>query len=733
MKIALVIEREDDSYLPFIKPLFAGHQVTVIQRHVNTTAELYSAFDGIITTREDLLRRLTFRDGHISIDNYAGSLFTKGDKPFLVLNPLRDLVSTPAGLFLAKRYIKKIISPTSWFPQSEFTWELVREDTADALYNRFLSADLIAVDIETTRGDPYVIKCVGYCGVWFNSDGSFTTHSIVIPFTSMFFVEWIRKFNLLMQPKIFQNGLFDNLYFFRFGSPVNNWLLDTLEMFHCLYAELPKDLAYITFFLLRDTYYWKDEADSGDLEDLYKYNAKDCWATANSMLALLDEIPDYAIANYKEKFGLVFPCISANFEGIRYDAGKVDPEDPASLFSIQSKIVENNLGSLQRKLGKPHFKPNSHKQVGQLLKVLTGKDFGGTDKKILGKVAKLHPFNNFLIDEILKYRKAKKLVSTYLGAELWHGRLLYNHRPSGTDTLRMACTQSLFSGKGAQIQNIPDYVKQVMCADEGFYLGEADNEQSEARCLAYLSGDQNLIDTVESGRDFHSVNIERFFGVAYDDVWDSLTNKTKNKHLRDLSKRVNHGTAYVMGPDMLLETMGLENVVKAQILLGLPADWKPVKVCQYLLDRYHLAYPKVKADFYEWVKAYIGLHGKLVSALGWTRYCFGDPKKNKRHWKSYIAHVPQNLSVGIINRGFIKVFNEVQRPNWKDFRQKAQIHDSDLFQYRIGRLDLALAARQAIEITVKVTDVKGIVRDMRIPVALKGEATHWSNLKPIHV
>src|SRR6185503_12949107 len=219
-----------------------------------------------------------------------------------------------------------------------------------------------------------------------------------------------------------------------------------------------------------------------------------------------------------------------------------------------------------------------------------------------------------------------------------------------------------------QIQNIPEPFKSAIIADDGFYLGEADNQKSEAVCLGYISGDENLIASATSDRDFHSINIERFFGRPYEEVWDIVNNKTKDKKLRDLSKRVNHGSGYVMGSTMLLETMGLENVIKAQIMLGLNSRWTPLQVCAYLLERYHLAYPGVKTNFYTWIKTHVRQDPKIVSALGWTRYCFGTPWNNDRHFKSLVAHVPQNLSVGIINKGLIRIFSKIQLPNWKDFR-----------------------------------------------------------------
>lgn len=738
MRLAFIGEPEDEPYLPYLKPLLAGHATAFSLRPVSTTAELSTRFDGVITTRQDLLARLSYKDGNLSIDNYSGSIFNRNGKPFLVLDPLRHLIATPAGQFLARRYIKKITNPTEWFPQSDFTWELADEVTVDGLYQQFSTADFIAVDIETTRGAPHIIRCVGYCAVWLGPNNTFRTHSVVLPYTSMFWVGWVRKYNDLPCVKIFQNGHFDNLYFNRFGSPIRNWLLDTLEMFHSWYSELPKSLDYITLFLLRDVYYWKDEADSGDLKDLYHYNAKDCWATANAMLSMLSEMPDWAFVNYRDhKLPTIIPSFACSCEGLKYDVKKVNKDDPESVYSKQQKIVEDSLSSLRAKIGKPFFNPGSPKQTLSLIHTFIPEkkrdSWKSSDEKHLKKFARIHPLTNLLTDEILKYREAKKLVSTYLGAKLWGDRLLYSMVTSGTDTNRLASRKSSFSGFGAQIQNFPGYAKQVVMADDGFYLGEADNKQSEAYCLGYTAGDENLIATLNSGRDFHSVNIERFFGVKYEEVWDQEKNETKNKPLRDLSKRVNHGTGYVMGAGVLLETMGLENVVKAQKLINLPIDWNPIQVCQYLLDRYHIAYPDVKENYYEWIKSIVKLGRKLVSALGWTRYCFSDPSKGGHAFKSLVAHVPQNLSLGIINRGFVRIFREIQIPNWKDFRLKAQIHDSILFQYRIGRIDLALKVQELLEQTIPVKDVKGKIRDMRIPVDLKAEAVYWNQLKSVHV
>lgn len=260
-----------------------------------------------------------------------------------------------------------------------------------------------------------------------------------------------------------------------------------------------------------------------------------------------------------------------------------------------------------------------------------------------------------------------------------------------------------------------------------FFFCELDNEQSESRCTAYLSGDENLISAVESDKDFHAINIERFFGVPYNQVIGP-NGEILDKELRDLSKRVNHGANYNMGPAVLLQTMGEENVDRAKTLLKLSKHWTRLMVTEYLLDLYAKAYPEVKTLWYSAVKENIRTTQRLVSPMGWTRFCFGNPDKNKHDLNAYVAHPPQNLSVSIINEGFKDLFWNVQTKNPKDFRLKAQIHDSIFCQIRIGKENLIEEARKICIHPVPVTDCKGKTRIMTIPVAAK-VGPNWKDMK----
>lgn len=180
----------------------------------------------------------------------------------------------------------------------------------------------------------------------------------------------------------------------------------------------------------------------------------------------------------------------------------------------------------------------------------------------------------------------------------------------------------------------------------------------------------------------------------------------------------------------MLDTMGPKAVALAKSVLKLPAAWTLKNVCQFLLDQYARTYPEVKKDYQDWIKRTVALTHKLISPLGWTRYCFGDPTNNKQDLNSYVAHVPQNLSVGIINRRFYTIWRETIYGSLRDVvRLKAQIHDSILYQYRQERPDAPEIINTMMREPVKVKDIKGVTRTLLIPPDISAGKTHWSMLK----
>ena len=737
MIIALFGTQEDRPYLSRLNQMVGAHAVKVSIAKEEYLASIAAKIksnnvDTVICTcpsamtlllsclidfRHPLDKRGTKKK--LSLDDYAGSFFTipasklgtPRDIPVLVLNPLKHLVTTPEGEFVFKRFISKITRPDAWFPQTKFTWEIWTPANSALLLDKFAHARLLAVDIETYRGDPERrIHCVGYAALF--DDGS--SHCVVVPFKDMLAHSFVRQLNNCGVPKIFQNGLYDNLYFLRWNVPCNYWLHDTQHLFHSWYSELPKRLDFITAFAVREIRYWKDDSAGGEWE-LFEYNARDCWATLNAYCSLILEVPQWAKDNYLQEFPLVFPCLHCEADGLSLDKQEFDRRraDCEAQVEAHGKRLAAWFGD--------DFNPRSPDQGKRLLKVLGMGDVESADAKALNACAAVHPLNTLIIDELISYRKAAKLLSTYFVWEkFWNDRLYFKLNPAGTDTGRLASSESSF-WTGLQIQNIPQgkAIKSFVKADEGWKFGAVDYAQSEARCVGYMSGCTSLIDLVESDKDYHSWNAHCFFGIPYEEI---------SKPLRNLAKRVNHGSNYNMGANVLLDTMGPKAVAEAKTLLKLPAKWTLHQVCQHLLRTYEQTYPEVKKDWYDAIKVSIKMTKKLVSPLGWTRWFFSDPTKNKLALNSAVAHGPQNLSVAIINRVFYRIWHDSVYGDLRGIvRIKAQIHDEVFFEYKGEGTAKIVSDRMVYPVEVK--DVKGVSRTMVIPPDLNENADYWSELK----
>lgn len=733
----------DKQFLPMLKSCVGSAKVFLSTEPISTLYEVDSyckkrGITGVITTSPVLLQKLlpiSSTSKEPSIDNFAGSLFEKQGIEYVIVHPLEHTVTVPYGKFLLKRYTSKLVFRDKWLPQIFFNWCILSPQNIEHEYSKFLEAAITSVDIETYR-ENLAIRCIGFTSLTLVG-GHYVSRSLVLPLDSMWALTWAGRFCGSSVPKILQNGKYDINYLMRYGVILTNYAWDTATLMHSWYAELPKDLASLSAFFVRESMYWKDLAETNDLETYYLYNAKDTHQTALVLLGWINEAPDWARRNYTLEFPVLFPCIQSELTGIKRDFTKLAEQREIVLGNIETKYA-----SLRSDLGIPKFNSNSPVQVKNLLKVLGCGDLESSDETNLKKAILRHPLNSRLLNPILDIRGDRKLVSTYLrtddditktskgGKKELNGRILYSLNPHGTDTGRLASKEHHF-WCGLQIQNIPantDAVKATLCADDGFFLAESDLEQAESRDTAYITGDPNLIKAVSSGRDFHSTNASSFFGVPYEDIYDDSTKKTKNKKLRDLAKRVNHGANYNMGWSVLIDTMGEDKIAEARTLLGLPKGLTLREVAEHLLAVFTRTYPVVRVDYQNWIKLTVNKTQLLVGATGWTRYCFSDPTKSKTALNGYVAHNPQSLNAMVLNQAFLQIFTQIALPNPHDFKLLGQIHDSVLFQYRIGREDLAHRVKELMEIPVQIKDIKGVQRTFTVPAALKLGGKYWSDL-----
>lgn len=738
---------EDKPYLSALKDCIGAATCRVLIQKVETISEIIMycskhSITGIFSTSPELLARLLEKQNDKkkpSLDNYAGSLFKHQGVEIVFISPLKQFHTVPYGKFLTQRYLSKLTAPETWSPAVNFDWEILNASNYDVLYNKFSTANLIAVDIETFR-EGAVIRCVGYTAYWYSNTGSITSHSCVCALDSDYHLSIVQNFNALPAPKATQNGKYDNAYLLRYNAPLHNWYWDTATMFHCWYSELPKNLAFLGSFFVREAMYWKDLAATNDLHEYYLYNCRDHWTTGLIAIEWMLTAPDWAKKNYLMEFPLNYPAMLCEMTGVKRDFER--------LASARAKIEAEEvpqLAALHAMVGAP-INPASPVQTKTLLKILGMGDVDSGDEAIIQKAMYMHPLNARVLAPLLEIRGLRKLRTTYLrtdadkdkgknnGAKEFKGRILYSLNPHGTDTGRLASKEHHF-WCGLNFQNIPrgDIVKDTIVSDDGWLFAEVDSEQAESRDTAHIAGDEILIAAVSGTDDFHSINCSSFFGVPYEKIYSNETKRVINKRLRDLAKRVNHGANYNMGEAVLVSTMGLERIAEAKKLLCLNKFWGPLQVAGYLLAQFHKTYPKIQGAYYPSVIQKITETKMLVGGRGWTRYCFNNPTKSKSALNSYVAHCPQSENAMRLNAAFMKVFYEIaMHPSHSsNFKLLAQIHDSIFFQFREGHSYLCEMVKERMELETTVVGADKKMRTYIVPAGIKAGADgkgakYWS-------
>lgn len=754
-KVQLFLTNFDEPYLQRLRSVCQplGISASGTMKSVDTISEacMWAQEKGtkfVATTSQSMLNLLLpeVRKGR-TLNNYAGSIIEKRGVEFLILNPLEHLFTVAHGKFCFERYLKKFSHPQTFIQQPEFAWEVFDPAKANSYYLNAVNADFIACDIETGNEQDREITCISFTFATFVS-GGYILKTIVVPFTDMYHILFVRKILDTETQKVFQNGKYDNIYLLRYNIITQNWSGDTQHMFHAWYSELPKRLDFITSFMLRKWEYWKSESATSDWNEYYRYNAKDSFVTALCWIALLKEAPTWAKSNYTKEFRLVFPALMAEFRGFKRDQVYMETE-----LEKFERSLERQLLSIRKMVGNPSYNPSSSQQTVLLFEALGSSDVKSSDVAGKDKVASRHPLNRRIIDAIDTYREDRKLVTTYMKDEkdgnpkTWHGRIFYSLNPHTTDTSRLSSKESAF-WCGWQIQNIPTdrddiQIRGGIIADPGWFLGECDYAQNETWNTAYQSGDENLIKVIEDrSKDFHGTNASLFFGVPYEKIMHSYYSEEDeewiheklDKVLRDkIGKRVNHGANYNMTGAMLVITMGIDNVINARNYLKLPRSWSLIKVGDYLLSLFDRTYPGIRLGaWYDWIKTTVNGSHMLVCPTGWTRYCFGNPgPSNKRDMNRYAAHPPQCLAAQRLNDAYVSVFYNVALPNPTTFHLGPQIHDSILFSYLKGHHHHIAEVAEYMKITTPVKDVFGKVRNLTVPVDMKGEAERWSELKTL--
>ena len=410
------------------------------------------------------------------------------------------------------------------------------------------------------------------------------------------------------------------------------------------------------------------------LATLAEYAAEDAdvtWQLALKLRPLLGASGQQEVLQHIE--GPLLPVlVRMEMEGIAVDTG--------SLKFIGDELqlqIDALAAAIQQHAGTA-FNLASPKQLGQILfehlklddkakKTKTGQY--KTDEQTLSTFEGKHP----IISDILAWREATKLKSTYLDA-------LPNHLVPETGRLhthfhQLVAATGRLASSDPNLQNIPvrsesgrkirkAFVPRLsQTAHLKFQLLSCDYSQIELRVMAALAQDAAMISAFHNGEDIHSATAAKVFGVALPDVTQAM---------RRSAKMVNFGIIYGISAFGLSQRLAIPRPEAASII-----------------DAYFREYPAIR-QFMDRTIADAREAG-YVSTLSGRRRWFPDLMSSNQNLRSNAERAAintpiQGTAADMIKLAMIRI-DELLRKNACQTKMLLQVHDELVFDLALSEQD----------------------------------------------
>lgn len=451
-----------------------------------------------------------------------------------------------------------------------------------------------------------------------------------------------------------------------FGIEISNHYMDTMHLWHVIHPELPMGLSFLCSVLTNYQNYWT-EKDTTDDESEWLYNAMDSIVTLDVSYVIEEDAKRSGLSDiyFNHVHKLAIALSRSQQVGVLIDTDRRD-----ELIKEHNIKTEEVLARIKILAGH-EVNPASPKQMKKLLydelKFPTMYKKGGdksvtTDEEALRKLAKAYP-NEEILTKIIEFRKASKLVSTFLDLPLDPDkRMRTSYNASGTKNPRISSSKTLWN-TGMNLQNIPTGktrgvtgIRDIFIAKPGCVFVKGDLSQAETRAVAHILrrlGDPTLYNLYQDP-DFDMHKWMASFIYEKDE-------KDIIKSERDVGKLANHSGNYCAGPGVL-QTKAIKD--------GIPGvDYKFAKK---ILEIRHEAIPGLKL-WWAWVEKQLRQTRILRTCLGRRRIFFGR-LDDQTTIRDAVAYEPQGIVGDVCNEIFWKMDDFCRK---QDFYTKPvlQVHD----------------------------------------------------------
>ena len=386
------------------------------------------------------------------------------------------------------------------------------------------------------------------------------------------------------------------------------------------------------------------------------------------------------------------------------DGVKMDLDSLRSFAAGLREEVQQREEKIRAMADNPNLNISSPKQIAALLydelQLLQRKKKGNdsTDEETLLSIEDRHP----IVREILEFRAAKKLLSTYI--EPFPGYISRSDGKIHTCFNQALTATGRLSSSNPNLQNIPirsergkEIRKAFVPSREGGVIMSADYSQIELRIMAHLSQDRHLIEAFNSGLDVHKATAAKIFGIDSSEV---------SAEQRRIAKTANFGIMYGISAFGLSQRLSCSRAEAKQII-----------------DDYFESFPAIRS-FIEDTLTAARENGYVETIFGRRRFV---PDVNSRNGtvralaeRNAVNAPIQGTSADIIKMAMAGVDRRLSEAGLKS-RMVLQIHDELLFDALEEEID-----------TLKAIVVEEMENVVRLSVPLTVECDYGKNWLEAH-
>lgn len=504
-----------------------------------------------------------------------------------------------------------------------------------------------------------------------------------------------------------------------------------------IHPEFPKSMAFLSSIYTNMPYH-KDEGKEFDFKKhsfsvLMSYNAKDVivnYEMADEMLIVADEM------GVKERFFDFSMKLHPMYMEIDRLGFKVDEKQRDFLIAKYTTILETKQMELEMLAGYK-VKYNSPVAVkAYLFKELKLPERDNTELSTLVAL-----YNNNAKDQrqreslrlISNLRRTHKALGTYLMAPTdFDGRMKTVYRITGTETGRTATSQPgppvrpiIHIGRkkkkmGWAYHSVTKHgefgadIRTMLVPDSPDHcFGEADLSQAEARIVALLANDQDLL-TLFNTVDIHKLTATWLFGVKLEQV---------TKEMRFIGKQTRHASAYGMGKKRLMLLLTTE-AWKQHIEIGPISEYKAGQI----LEVFHKNSPKIEGVFQKEVVAFLENNGRtLTNPFGRKRTFF--ERWGEELWKEAYSQIPQSTVADHLKEAMLRVR---KRLPWLQIVLEA--HDAFGWHcLKTQYANVAAIVKEELERPIDFTNCSLSRGSLVIPADVQYSDTNYKDLKAYKV